>query len=34
MANIFVEYNPNSLDYIMVQAMYKMWMDETMRIRN
>ena len=34
MANIFVEYDPNSLDYIMVQAMYKMWMDETMRIRN
>ena len=34
MANIFVEYDPNSLDYIMVQAMYKMWVDESMRIQN
>jgi len=34
MANIFVEYDPNSLDYIMVQTMYKMWIDETMRIQN
>ena len=34
MANIFVEYNPNSLDYIMVQTMYKMWTDETLQIQN
>ena len=34
MTNIFAEYDTNSLDYIMVQAMYKMWTDETLRIQN
>ncbi len=34
MNNIFAEYDTNSLDYIMVQAMYKMWTDETLRIQN
>jgi len=34
MTNIFAEYDINSLDYIMVQAMYKMWTDETLRIQN
>ena len=34
MTNIFAEYDTNSQDYIMVQAMYKMWTDETLRIQN